>query len=377
MVACRLRSSFLIAAALLTGCGSGGAKDEGGGPPPPVVTVVEVRTDPVTRSIEGVADVAAAEAVVLTAKFAGRVAEVLFREGERVARGQPLVRLDAEQEAAEVAVLRAGADELRGQIERRAVLAEEGALPRGEVEDLRRQLRAAEARTQSARAVLQDTVVRAPFAGTVGLRDLSPGALVQPGDEIATLDNIDSVRLRFTVPERDIGRLRIGSAVEARSPAFPDRVFRGRLASFDSRLDPEQRTLAVEARLPNPDRLLRPGMLANIRIDAETNADAMVVPAQAVQARGDTQFVYRIVGGCAERVAIAIGQREPDRIEVLRGLRPGDRIAVEGLQNLSGGEAVTVKGERPRGQGAEAGEKAGEKPEPRCPAERRQQQNDV
>jgi len=367
------RAFAVLAALALASCGS---KEKGGGGErrPTVVAVAPVETAEVTRTIEGVADVTAWEAVVLTAKSAGRVAEVLFDQGQRVRRGEALVRLDAEQEAAEVAALRAAADELRGQLRRRSVLAAEGALPRGDVEDLRRQVAAADARTAAARAVFQDTVVRAPFDGIVGLRDLSPGALVQPGDEIATLDNIDSVRLRFTVPEGDIGRLRIGAPVEARSTAYPDRVFRGRLTSFDSRLDPDQRTLAVEARVPNPDGLLRPGMLANVRVNAETNGDAMVVPPLAVQVRGSTQFVYRVVDGCSERVEVTVGQREPGRIEILRGLRPGDRVVVEGVQQLSGGEAVQVKGERPAApadaeEGAAKGDQGGQ---PRCPADRQQ-----
>lgn len=365
-----------MAALALAGCGGGDKERAGERGGPVTVAVAPVEAASITRTIEAVADVAAAEGVVLTAERAGRVAAVLFREGERVPRGTVLVRLDAAQEQADVAVQRAAALELRGQLARRVPLAAEGALPQGQVDDLRRQLQAAEARIGSARALLQDTVIRAPFAGTVGLRELSPGALVSPGDEIATLDKLDSVQLRFTVPERELGRLRVGAPISARSPAFPDRVFEGRIASFDSRLDAAQRTLAVEASVPNPDRALRPGMLANVSIGAETVARALLVPALAVQVRGGTHFVYRIAGGCAERVEVEIGERRPDRIEVRRGLRPGDRVAIEGLQQLSGGEPVRIRGERPPpGQGkagagkAAGGEKADGEP-PRCPGNR-------
>ena len=184
------------------------------------------------------------------------------------------------------------------------MLAREGAIARGPVEDLRRQIQAAEARGRAAQAAAAERVVRAPFAGTVGLRDLSPGALVTPGAEIATLDNIDTLRVRFTLPERDIGRVQVGNTVQVTSPAFPGRVFTGRVSSFDSRLDPQQRTLQVEARLPNPDRSLRPGMLANVRIGAERNERALVVPAVAVQLRGAER---PILAAAINLVLIALG----------------------------------------------------------------------
>ena len=346
----------------------GGGSDPGGpGGGPREITVRTALAEPrtITRTVEGVADVLADEAVTITAEAPGRIVAIAFTQGQRVRRGDVLVRLDADQESADVAARLAEAAELRRRLERFGRLAAEGALPRGQVEDLEAQLRAAEARTASSRTILQDTVIRAPFSGTIGLREVSPGALVQPGAELVTLDAIDTVKLRFTVPENVIGRVRLGARVTAESPAHPGETFTGRIRSFDSRLDPAQRSLAIEARVPNPRGLLRPGMLANVTVGAET-LSALTVPPIAVQVRGATHFVYRIEQGCARRVEVDIGQREPEWIEITRGLSQRDRVAVEGLQQLSDGSPVRERrpGQPPRPEdGAGGGPRAGGEPD--------------
>lgn len=331
----------------------------GGRPAEVVVSTVAARPVTLTRSIEGVGDVLAAEAVTVTAEAAGRVAQIAFAEGANVGRGAVLVRLDAEQENAEVATRTAEAAELTGRLARLQRLVGEGAIPRGDVADLGRNVEAANARIASARTVVEDTVIRAPFAGTVGLRQVSVGAFVQPGAELVTLDRIDTVKLRFAVPESALGRVQVGSSVEVRSPAFPDDVFRGRVTAFASRLDPSLRTLTAEAQLPNPGRRLRPGMLGNVTVSTET-VQAVVIPALALQVRGPTQFVYRIVDGCAVRSEVTIGQRDTGGMEILTGLRAGELVATEGFDNLSSGTPVIDKREAAsRARGGAGGKPGG------------------
>lgn len=332
-------------------------EDEGGGrPAETTISSVPARTATVTRTIEGIADVLALDAVTITAETAARVAALPFDQGDNVRRGAVLVRLDAAQETADVATRRAETAELRGRLERLQRLVAEGAVARGDAEDLGRQVQAADARTASARTLLEDTVIRAPFAGTIGLRQVSVGAFVQPGAELVTLDRIDRVRLRFTLPEAAIGAVRVGAPVEVRTPAFGDRVFRGRVTAFAGRLDASLRTLTAEAELPNPERLLRPGMLADLRVVTASVPDAVTVPPIAVQVRGAVQFVYRIVDGCALRTEVTLGQRERDGVEIVKGLRAGDVVATEGFDNLSGGAPVITKreaAERAKRQGSE------------------------
>lgn len=346
------------------------ADEEKGGGRPAEVTVgtAPARGITLTRTIEGVGDILAAEAVTITAEAAGRVAAIGFAEGADVPQGAVLVRLDAEQESAEVSTRQAEAAELRGRLGRLQRLVDEGAVPRGDVADLGRNVEAANARIAAARTLLEDTVIRAPFSGTVGLRQVSVGAFVQPGTELVTLDKLDTVKLRFNIPESALGRVRVGSAIEVRSPAFGEQIFRGRVTAFAGRLDPSLRTLTVEARLPNPGRLLRPGMLGNVTVSTET-VPAVIIPPIALQVRGATHFVYRIDRGCAVREEVRIGQREPDGVEILDGLRPGDLVATEGFDNLSSGTPVIdkrVAQQRASGGGGEkdkskGGEKGAEK----------------
>lgn len=344
---------------------SDGSEERGGGRPAEVtVTVAPARAITLTRSIEGVGDILATDAVVVTSEAAGRVSEIRFREGEEVPEGAVLVTLDAAQEDAEVATRQAEAAELRGRLQRLQRLVGEGAVSRGSVTDLRRTLQAAEARTAAARTVAEDTVIRAPFPGTLGLRQVSVGAFVQPGAELVTLDRIDTVKLRFTIPENALGRVRVGSPIEVRSPAFGDQVFRGRVAAFAGRLDPSLRTLTAEARLPNLQRLLRPGMLADVTVSTET-VPAVVIPPVALQVRGPTHFVYEILQGCAVRREVQVGQREPDGVEVLRGLAPGAVVAADGFDALSSGTPVIDKRQAQqrarRGDPKAAGKAKGEK----------------
>ncbi|QYF87395.1 efflux RND transporter periplasmic adaptor subunit [Brevundimonas sp. PAMC22021] len=351
-----------VAVLLLVRLRGGGEEAQGaeqGGP----TTVVLARAggDPLARTVEAVANVEAAESVVITAEAAGRIVSVGFSDGQRVSRGQVLFRLESDQEAADLNAAQADAAELRGRLARLQRLVDEGAVARGQVDDLRRQVQAADQRAASLRTLLNDTVVRAPFSGAVGLREVSPGALVQPGDELVSLDDTRAVKLRFTLPERQISQVRVGAAIEARNPAYPDRVFRGEVTGFDSRLGASQRTLEVQARLPNDEGLWRAGMLADVRITTETVEQPVTVPPLAVQVRGDVQFVYRAVQGCAERVEVQVGQREADRLEILQGLKPGDAVVVEGFQELATGQPIVERGQQPGGGQEQQGEGADQK----------------
>lgn len=309
-------------------------------PPPAPVVLMRVEGAPLSRTIEAIANVQSAESVIVTAETSGRIAAILFREGQRVRRGQPLVRLVNDQQAADLAAARAEAAELRQRLERQRRLVAEGAIPRGQVDDLARQVQAAEARANSLRVILDNTTVRAPFAGVIGLRAISPGAFVNPGDELAAIEDDSSVRLRFTVPEAQLRSIRVGASVEARTPSIADRSFRAQVTSIDTRVGSGQRTLEAEARLPNPDGLWRAGMLADIRIAVETVSGALRVPPLAVQVRGPVQFLFRAVQGCAERVEVETGERGSDRLEILSGLSSGDLLVVEGFEDLSSGDPV-------------------------------------
>lgn len=311
------------------------------------VQVGEVRTHLFADVVEAVGTVGAAESVEITASVADTVASVDFGSGEEVRAGQVLLTLaDAEERAAE-AEARAALVEAERDAERLESLSDRDAIAPAELDRSRAALERAEARREVAWARLADHVVRAPFDGRIGLREISPGAYVSPGDVLLTLDQIDSVDLDFTVPERFLSGLERDLPIDARATAFPDEVFVGAIADIDSRVDPITRAVTVRARLPNPDARLRPGMLLAVEIRRDER-ESPAVPEVAVMRDGERASVFGIdeTGDGARAVSrgVALGARDGRLIEVLEGLAPGDAFVAEGMHRASDGGAVEIRG---------------------------------
>lgn len=358
----RRAGRIALGAALLLGVAGGGyflfrpsAKETRPERPPTPVVLAEARREEVLRRIEAVGTVAAVDSVTVATETGGRIVGIGFEQGQRVAQGDILARLDSREEESALVAARAEAAEVGQAVDRGEELLRTGNTPRATVEDARRREQAALARVRSAEVRLAYTLIRAPFDGRVGLRRASAGAVVQPGTPLTTLDAVDPIALRFAVPEAEMGRLRPGAPVEATGPAFPGRRFEGRVHALDGRVDPATRTLEVEARLPNPEGELRPGMLMNLRVTAERVAEAVTVPPRAVQLRGATHFVYRERDGKAERAEVRIGAREAERMEILEGIAPGDRVVVEGGDQLGDGQPIRPT-DPPGGGPGEGGE---------------------
>ncbi len=309
-------------------------------PPARSVVLAEARAVRLTREVTAIGSAVATESVTLSAEITGRVAAIRFEEGARVEAGEPLFVLDPGPVEDEARATAAELAELEQQLDRGSRLARSGYAPRGDVEDLRRRLDAARARLAAAEARLERTRILAPFAGRVGLREVSPGALVQPGTPLVPLDALDPMDIRFTIPEREAGRVREGAAVTARSDALQGQLFRGEVRVIGTRVDPALRTLTVVARVPNPEQELRPGMLLHVSVAAEVVEQAVTVPPRAVQVRGAEHAVFRAEDGVVRRTPVRIGSRTPERIEILEGLQPGARVVVEGLQELEDGARI-------------------------------------
>jgi membrane fusion protein, multidrug efflux system len=183
-------------------------------------------------------------------------------------------------------------------------------------------------------------VITAPFDGVLGMRQVSPGSLVTPGTPIATLDDISIIKLDFSVPERYLAVLARGQQVAAHSETYPDREFTGTVASVDSRVDPVTRSVTVRAEVPNPERLLRPGMLLAVRL-YQAPRQTIVAPEIAVIQIGTDAFVYRVSKDqVAERVKVVLGSRRRGEVEIASGLAAGETIVTEGAVKLREGSRV-------------------------------------
>jgi len=305
------------------------------------VAVSPVRTGTVIKRAESVGTVRAREAVTITAKSPGIVSAIRFQEGQRVPAGEALVVLEDAALRGELDQARALLDDARSQLQRAQRLSS-GVVAEQRVDTLYAVARGAEARVRSVQARLDETRVTAPFAGRVGLRSVSLGALVQPGTPITTLDDISRVRVEFSVPEVYVARVQPGSIVSARSPAFGERRFQGTVLVADTRIDPATRTIRLISEFDNPDETLRPGLFLTIELDLETRNDALMVPEEALDPVGERAFVFVIRENRAHRAEVTLGQRLAGEVEILRGVSATDQVVVRGIQRLRNNAPVRI-----------------------------------
>ncbi len=332
-----------LSLAILTGCGSGkdaaGPGARGADRPVPVTTEV-VQPREFSDSLRALGTVHAREAVTVTAKVSETVQQVHFDSGETVARGAPLVTLSGQQQQAALAEAQASASEATRLYKRQSDLAAQQLIARASLDAQRATRDAANARVAQIRAQLGDRVIRAPFAGVLGIRKVSPGALVTPGTAIVTLDDIARVYVDFPLPESDLALAGVGQLVTGTSASWPGRSFDGKVSAIDPRVDAASRALTVRADFPNPDKSLRPGMLVEVSLH-RASRQALMLPEIAVVQVGEKTFVWRVdAQGKVSQADIKIGVRSDGMAEVVSGLSPGDRIVVEGTGKLRTGNTV-------------------------------------
>jgi membrane fusion protein, multidrug efflux system len=283
----------------------------------------------------------AAESIDVTSRISSIVDRIHFSEGQQVPAGQLLVELDNKEARADVAVAEASLRQSRSQFERSRQLADTRIISASQLDEQEAKLRMDEASLQAARARLDNHFIRAPFAGTLGLRRVSPGDLVGPQTVITTLDDTRSIRLEFTVPEHFLSEIRGGMQIKATSAVYPGRLFAGAVANVDSRVDPVTRSIIVVARLPNPERALKPGMFLSVELERERR-QVLMVPEEALSPRAGKQYVYLVQDGHAVEREVQIGTRAPGLVEIRAGLTAGDVVVTEGTQSLRDGAAVQV-----------------------------------
>lgn len=335
----RLLAGLIAAAAFALG---GCRREETAAAPPPPVTVTTAAVQPQawTDTIEALGTAKANESVTLTAKITETVRKVNFSDGQSVAAGDVLVELTSGQQVAALAEAQATARDATRQFERQQDLVRQGTISRAVFDTAQATRDSNSARVEALRAQLADRVVTAPFSGVLGLRQISPGALVRPGDVITTLDDISVVKVDFSLPEVHLAAVAPGQTVLARSPAFPERSFEGRVVSLDSRVDPVTRAFQVRAQIPNPDGALRGGMLLTVGV-LRPEREALAVPEIALIQVGTEASVFKV--GDDQRVAqvkVVPGARRRGIVEIREGLAAGDRIVVDGTVKLRDGARI-------------------------------------
>ncbi|WDE13086.1 efflux RND transporter periplasmic adaptor subunit [Thalassomonas haliotis] len=308
--------------------------------------VIAVKTATIAESefkdvVQAIGTARANEQVLITSKYSDLVDEISFDDGQQVKKGEVLVRLNRQEEVAKVRELEANLAESVAQLNRFQDLLKKKATSKSELDQQDAQTKAISAQLMSARTKLNDLTIKAPFDGILGFREISVGAYIDSGDVITSLDDLSVIKVDFTVPERFLPTIAVGQKITATNVAYQEQVFTGEIATIDSRIDPQTRTLKIRGKIPNPGLKLRPGMLLNITIERHTDM-VLQVPESAVIPIEDKHFVFVVSDNKALRKTIRIGRRQPGKVEVLSGLEANDAVVVEGALKLREGMQVAV-----------------------------------
>lgn len=332
----RLLVFALSAAALLSACSSADNPDAGaGGPPggmPPLpVESAQVAVRAWASSFETVGSLRADESVLVRPEVAGRIEKIGFSEGGEVRAGQLLFALDASTAQAAAHEAKVNLETARVAMQRAQELVGRKLISQSEFDLARAQFSVSEARLASARTQLAKMTLHAPFAGRVGLRQVSVGDFVNAGQDLVSLVQLDPIEVDFSAPETLLGQLREGQAVSLQVDAFASETFKGTLVAIDPVVDPNSRSVHLRAQVTNADQRLRPGQFARLTLDTgDAGSQSLMMPEQALMQDGDVRYVYAVVDGKAKKTTISTGRRLPGLVEVLQGLKAGDEVITAG-----------------------------------------------
>lgn len=328
----------------------------------PVEVIVQAAsTKSLTTTIEALGTLRANESITLTSNDTKKVTRINFEDGQRVQKGQVLVEMTSREESALLEEARFNADEAKKQLDRVQELAKRGAASQSLLDQRVREYESARARYNATESRLKDLVLLAPFSGVVGLREVSVGALVSPGDQITTLNDDSKMKLDFTVPAVYLRSLAVGLPIVAKSRDLGNKVFEGEVFSIDNQIDEVTRSIKVRALLDNKEHELKQGMLMLVDLKAASR-DALIISESALVPLGSNNFVFVLneADGTVERRQITIGERLTGSVEVLSGLSTGDKLVTHGLQKIRPGQKVKVLAEEKSATEQSAAEQSGE-----------------
>jgi membrane fusion protein (multidrug efflux system) len=337
--------------------GVAGAPSAAGGPrggtgaAPALVAVTIAQTRTFNDAIEVLGVAKGRQSVTLTAATTQLVDKVRFSDGQAVPRGAVLVELRNSEQDAGLAQAQAHLMQAKREYDRWLQLGQRGFASKAAIDQYQAAYLSAQADVSAAKARQNDRLIRAPFAGVVGLSDIAPGALVNPGAPIVTLDDLDSLRVDFQVPERYLAQLSRGQSITARVDAFPGETIQGRIALLDTRVDERTRAITARAEFPNPGHRLKPGMMIRVSI-ARGSRQSLAIPESALSTQGDSAFVYVLhrqgEHTAAEQRPVVTGLRQDGFVEITDGVRAGEQLVADGLNKIQPGQPVRVQGAAPR-----------------------------
>ncbi len=307
--------------------------------PTKVITKI-VKLSEISNAVEALGTLKANESVEITATVVEKITAIHFDDGQRVEKDQILIEMTNDEEHAQLNEARATLEEARKQFNRFKKLTTTKAVSKSLLDLRRRDMKTAKARLKAIESRMSDRLIKAPFAGVVGLRNISVGALVQPGDVITTLHDDSVMKLDFSVPSTVISNIRKGLLIEAKARAYGDKAFNGSVKTIDSTADPITRSVQVRALLPNEDRLLIPGVLMSVELSKNPRS-AITIAEEAIIMLGDKHFVYKVnEDSKVVKQVVSIGTRFRGKVEITSGLAENDEVITRGIISLREGQTI-------------------------------------
>jgi len=323
-------------------------------PAPTPVSAVAVTSESMPEYLEGIGSVVAVHQVSVAPEVNGRVTKIMFESGAEVKAGDPLLQLNDDPERADLANFQALANLARVTLGRSHKLASQQYMAQQTVDQNQSELQVAQANIAHTQAMIAQKLIRAPFAGQLGVRQVDVGQYLSAGTAIVTLTDLGTLHVNFTVPEQARAALAVGQPVEFRVDAFRDRVFKATLTTIEPQIDPETRNIKIQATLDNPGHLLLPGMFAAVRVLLPAEPNVVTAPETAVDytAYGESVYLLREDGKDkdgkpkykAVQTFVKTGARHDGKIAILDGVKPGDLVVNAGQLKLQNGAEVTLTG---------------------------------
>ncbi len=326
-------------------------------PPPAQIAAVIAKKETVPRFAGGIGSVAAVHQVTITPEIGGRVTEIHFTPGATVKAGDPLVQLNDGPERGDLANFEAQAGLAVVSLQRSKTLAQRQVGPQNTVDQNQSQLDQAKAQILKTQAIIAQKLIRAPFAGRLGVRQIDLGQYLSPGAAIVSLTDLQSLYANFTLPSTERAEIAVGQDVDVTADAFPGRTFTAKITTIEPQIRADTRTMMVQATLANPDEALLPGMFVNAAVVLPPAPDQVVLPETAIDFTlyGDSVYVVREEGTDpggkplvkAFRTPVKTGTRWAGKVAVLSGVSAGQRVVAAGQIKLQNGAPVVVTGNPP------------------------------
>ena len=320
-------------------------------PPPSAVTVAEAKSEVIPNLLTAVGDLAAVHQVNVTSDVNGRITEILFQAGTDVKAGTPLVQLFDGPDQGDLASFKAQATMAQLSLDRAKQLAARQFGPQATVDQAQSAFDVANAGIAKTQAIISQKLVRAPFDGELGVRKVEVGQYLTAGTQIVSLTDLSVLFANFTITEKDSGQLKVGQVVRIKVDAYPGKLFEGKITTIEPQVSTDTRNIRVQATIANPEKILKPGMFATTTVVLPDKPPVVTIPETAVDYTLYGDSVYLItekkaddgkVSLTATRSFVQTGNRIEGRAEILKGLKPGDRVVALGQLKLQSGSAVTI-----------------------------------